>query len=237
MQNRAKKEHSSELTVPVPMFCNFYQDQYRPAVFATAFVTLTNLICIFIIIFLFLQKPITTYIPAEYSTIPSQSLAISDFSITPKIAIDQPNFREDEMNQWILETVMQLFSYDLQNYPQELRKNQTYFLPEAQNQYLSIVNTMAPLGEYTQKEVIVSTTHPKGAPSIYDQGISNGRYFWAFDFPIDVEFSGTVNIPSQAMTLRLVVVRTSMDNDVYGIKIASIIANNIQRSGPSLPRT
>lgn len=237
MQNRSKKGHSSELTVPVPMFCNFYQDQYRRAVFATAFVTLTNLICVFMIIFLFLQKPINTYVPAEYATVSSRSIAISDFSITPKIPLDQSNFREGEINQWLLKTTTQIFTYDLQNYPQELRNNQTYFLPEAQSQYLSILNNMVPLGEYTQKDVIVSTVYAKGAPSIYDQGVANGRYFWIFDFPVDVEFAGTVSIPSQSMTLRLVVVRTSMENDVYGVKIAAITASNIQRGGILAPQT
>lgn len=231
MDEKPKKEHSSQLTVPVPMFCNFYQDQYRRAVFATAFVTLTNLICVFMIIFLFLQKPTNTYVPAEYSAAPSASIAISNFSITPKIPLDQPSMRDLEMNQWVLQTVKQLFTYDLQNYPQELRNNQTFFLPEAQNQYLTVLNNMVPLGEYTQKDVIVSTVYPKGAPSIYDQGVSNGRYFWIFDFPVDVEFAGTVSIPSQTMVLRIVAVRTSMDNDVYGVKIASISASNIVRGG------
>lgn len=231
MQEKTKKEHSSELTVRVPLFSNFYQDQYRRAVFSTAFITLTNLICVFLIIFLLLQKPADTYIPADYSDIPSTSLAISDYSITPKVPIDQANFHEDEINQWLLNTVIKLFTYDVQDYPQELRNNQTFFLPEAQNEYLTILNSLAPLGEYTQKDVIVSTVYPKGAPATYDQGVASGRYFWIFDIPIEVQFSGSVLLPSQSMTLRVVVVRTSMENDVYGVKIASITASDVRKSG------
>lgn len=230
MAERSKKEHSSELTVPVPLFSNFYQDQYRRAVFTTALVTLTNLICVLLIIFLLLQKPTDTYIPAEFSIIPSNSPAISDFSVTPTIPIDQPNFREDEINQWLLNTVIKLFTYDLQDYPQELRQNQNYFLPEAQNQYLSILNAIAPFSERTQKDTIVSTITPKGAPSIFDQGVNSGRYFWIFDFPIEVAFAGTVAVPTQDLTLRIVVVRTSMENDVDGIKISAITASGIRKS-------
>lgn len=232
MDEKAKKEHSSELTVPLPLFSNFYQDQYRRAVCATAFVTLTNLICIFLIIFLLLQKPIDIYIPAE--DVPPQvpaSLAISDISITPKIPIDKANFGDEELNQWLLTTVTRLFTYDLQDYPRELRNNQLYLLPEAQNQYLSILNAMAHFGEYTTKEVVVSTVYPKGAPALYDQGVTDGRYSWAFDFPIEVQFSGSISIPTQTMTLHILVVRTSMENDVDGIKIASITATDIRRSG------
>jgi hypothetical protein len=230
MAEKLKKEHSSELTVPAPLFANFYQDQYRRAVFATAFITLTNLICVFIIIFLLLQKPSDTYIPAEFSIIPSGSPAISDFSVTPTIPIDQPNFHEDEINQWLLNTVLQLFTYDLQEYPQELRKNQTFFLPEAQNQYLSILNNIAPFGEYTQKDTIVSQITPKGAPSVYDQGVNNGRYFWVFDFPVEIQFAGTVALQTQDLMLRIIVVRTSMENDVNGIKIAGISATGIRKN-------
>lgn len=230
----SKREHSSELTIQVPLFSNFYQDQYRRAVFATAFITLTNLICVFLIIFLLLQKPADTYIPADYAAVPSTSLAISDYLITPKFPLDLPNFHEDEMNQWVLNTVIKLFTYDVQAYPQELRSNQNFFLPEAQNEYLTILHNLAPLGEYTQKEVIVSTVSPKGAPTTYDQGVASGRYFWVFDMPIDVQFSGSVVLPSQSMTLRIVVVRTSMENDVYGVKIASISAKDVKKSGSLL---
>lgn len=232
----SKKEHSSELTVPVPLFANFYQDQYRRAVFATAFATLTNLICVFLIIFLLLQKPADIYVPAEeVAPLSPSSLAISNITITPKIPIDQANFGEEEINQWLLKTVMQLFTYNLQDYPLELRKNQTYLLPEAQNQYLTILNAMAHFGEYTTKDVVFSTVYAKGAPAIYDQGVANGRYFWVFDFPIEVQFSGSIIIPTQTMTLRIVVVRTSMDNDVDGIKIASITESDVRRIGVLAP--
>ncbi|MES2203638.1 MAG: DotI/IcmL family type IV secretion protein [Pseudomonadota bacterium] len=232
MDEKQKREHSSELTVPVPLFSNFYQDQYRRAVFATAFATLTNLICVFLIIFLLLQKPIDIYVPAEEVApqVPA-SLAISNYAITPKISIDKANFGNEEINQWLLKTVIQLFTYNLQDYPRELQKNQAYFIPEAQNQYLSILNDLAHFGEYTTKDVVVSTIFPRGAPAIYDQGIINGRYSWAFDFPVEVQFSGSISIPSQTMTLRIVVVRTSMENDVDGIKIAAISASDIRRSG------
>ena len=232
----SKKEHSSELTVPVPLFSNFYQDQYKRAVFATAFATLTNLICVFLIIFLLLQKPIDVYVPAE--EVPPQvpaSLAISNYTITPKIPIDKANFTDDEINQWLLKTVLQLFTYDLQDYPLQLRKNQGYLLPEAQNQYLSILNAMAHFGEYTTKNVVSSIVSPKGAPAVYDQGVTNGRYFWVFDFPIEVQFAGSIAIPTQDMTLQIIVVRTSMENDVDGIKIASITASDIRRSGVLAP--
>lgn len=236
MQNKSKKEHSSELTVPVPLFSNFYQDQYRRVVFATAFATLTNVICVFLIIFLLLQKPADTYVPAEEAApLNPTSLAISNYTITPKIPIDKANFTEGEINQWLLQTVMHLFTYDLQDYPSELKTNQTYLLPEAQNEYLSILNSMAHFGEYTTKEVVVSVVTPKGAPAIYDQGVLSGRYYWIFDFPIEVQFSGSISIPTFDMTLRVVVVRTSMDNDVYGIKIASITASNIRQNGTLAP--
>ncbi len=231
MDEKHKKEHSSELTVPTPLFSNFYQDQYKRAVFATAFTALTNLICAFLIIFLLLQRPSDIYMPAEQvgPAIPA-SLAVSNYSITPKIALDKPNFTNEELNEWILNTVIKLFTYDLQDYPAELSQNQAYLLPEAQTQYVSILNKIAPFGEYTTKEVIVSIVRPKGAPALYDQGVSNGQYYWIFDLPINVEFSGSVIIPPQTMTLRIALVRTSMDNDVYGIKIASMLASNIRRS-------
>lgn len=236
MAEKSKKEHSSELTVPTPLFSNFYQDQYKRAVFATAFATLTNLICVFLIIFLLLQKPTDIYVPAEeVPPLIHPSLAISNYTITPKIPIDKANFGEGEINQWLLKTVLQLFTYNLQDYPIELKINQSYLLPEAQNQYLSILNAMAHFGEYTTKDIVVSTVSPKAAPAIYDQGVSNGRYFWMFDFPIEVQFSGSITIPSQTMTLHIVVARTSMENDVDGIKIASITATDIKRSGLLAP--
>lgn len=220
----------------MPMFCYFYHDQYRWAVSATVVLILTNLFCLFTILFLVLQKPLNIYIPAEYSEIPSRSLAISDFSITPKIPLDQRNFTSGEINEWLFKVITQLFSYDLQNYPQQLRRNQAYFLPDAENQYLTLLNSLAAFSDYTQKDVIVSTVRLMGAPAIYDQGVANGRYFWVFDLPIDVTFSGNVNLAAQSITLRLIIVRTPMENDVDGIKIASITATKLQRKGFLPPR-
>lgn len=232
----SEKKHSSELTVPVPLFSNFYQDQYRRATFATALATLTNLICTFLIIFLLLEKPADIYVPAEeVPALNPPSLAISNYTITPKIAIDKPNFSEDELNQWLLKTVLQLFTYNLQDYSIELKQNQTYLLAGAQNEYLNILNGLAHFGEYTKKNVLVSVVYPRGAPALYDQGVTAGRYYWIFDFPIDIEFSGSMTVPNQEMTLRILVVRTSMENDVDGIKIASISASNIRRNGVLAP--
>lgn len=230
MDEQTKKEHSSELTVPTPMFSNFYQDQYRRTVFTTAFAALTNLIGVFLIIFLLLEKPVDVYIPAEEAApLNPPSLAISDDTITPRIAIDKPNFDDSELNVWLLKTVTQLFTYNLQDYPSQLSRNQFYLLPEAQTQYLSILNDMAHLGDYTTTEVISSMIVAKAAPILYDQGLSSGRYYWVFDIPVEVSFSGSVQIPTQTMALRLIIVRTSMENDVDGIKIASIQASNIRR--------
>ncbi|MCD8525530.1 MAG: DotI/IcmL family type IV secretion protein [Gammaproteobacteria bacterium] len=230
MDEQTKKEHSSELTVPTPMFCNFYQDQYRRTVLTTAFAALMNLIGVFLIIFLVLEKPVDVYIPAEEaSPLNPPSLAISDETITPRIAIDKPNFDDSELNVWLLKTLTELFTYNLQDYPTQLNRNQFYLLPEAQSEYLSILNDMAHLGDYTTTEVISSMLVAKAAPILYDQGLSNGRYYWIFDIPVEVSFSGSVQIPTQSMSLRLIIVRTSMENDVDGIKIASIQASNIRR--------
>jgi len=230
MDEQTKKEHSSELTVPTPMFSNFYQDQYRRTVFTTAFAALTNLIAVFLIIFLVLEKPVDVYIPAEEaSPLNPPSLAVSDDTITPRIPINKPNFDDSELNVWLLKTLTQLFTYNLQDYPTQLSRNQFYLLPEAQSEYLSILNDMAHLSDYTTTEVISSMLVAKAAPILYDQGLSNGRYYWVFDTPVEVSFSGSVQIPTQTMSLRLIVVRTSMENDVDGIKIASIQASNIRR--------
>lgn len=230
MEEKLKKEHSSELTVPTPLFSNFYQDQYKRAVFATAFATLINLICAFLIIFLLLQKPVDIYMSAEEvsPTFPP-SLAISNYSITPRISIDKANFSEEELNGWLVTTVIKLFTYDLQDYTAELNRNRFYLLPEAQPGYLNLLNSITPFSQYTTKDTIVSVVHPKGAPALYDQGVTNGRYYWIFDLPIDVQYSGSVNVPSQSVSLHIVIVRTSMDNDVYGIKIASITANSVKK--------
>lgn len=226
-----KKEKTSELTIPTPLFLNFYRDQYKRAVFSAAAMTLMNLICLFLIIFLFLQQPHDVYVPAEeVAPLSPPSLAISNYTITPRIPTDKPNFSDNELNEWLARTVIQLFSYDLQDYSPKLQKNLLYFLPEAQSQYTDILNKIAPFSEYTTKEVIISVTHLVGAPAVYDQGVANNQYYWIFDLPLQIEFFGSIRFPNQSMTLRITVIRTSMDNDVYGIKIASIVATNIRRS-------
>jgi hypothetical protein len=81
----------------------------------------------------------------------------------------------------------------------------------------------------TNRQALVSVLAPVGAPIIDNQGLSDGRYLWIFKLPVIIRFYGSQNLPDQTMDLTIIVGRISMEDDVYGVQIDSIIASNIKR--------
>lgn len=216
------------------MHKNFYRDQYRRMVFMTGFLLLTNICCILIIIFLLLEHPSDVLIPAEEVSAPAKNISVSNLAITPRIPTNRPNMKKIELTQWVLDTIRSSFTYGLQTYKKHLNTNKAYYTNTGWDQYKTILNNMVRFDTLTTKETLISVVHPMQAPTIYNQGLVNGVYTWIYDFPIKVQFSGSVPTPAQSMMLRITVIRTSMENDVDGIKISGMQARDIQRrSGPA----
>ncbi len=94
---------------------------------------------------------------------------------------------------------------------------------------MTILNSLVIFSNLTTKQSLVSTVSPKAAPTIYEENVIDGVYTWVIDFPIQVKFNGSVNVPLADITLRLTVVRTSMQDDVYGVKIDGMKPVNLRR--------
>lgn len=225
------KTSSKHISTTVVMQRNFYRDQYRKLVFMTGFITLTNIICAFIIAFLLLEHPGKELIQADEVNRPSSNLSATDFDITPQIPVSRPNMKQMEVTQWLLNAIVNSFTYSLQTYTTHLESNQKYYTNTAWRQYTSILNNMVRFDQYKKSEVLISILDLQhgGAPTLYENGVVDGVYTWVYEYPVMVKFAGSVEEPGQSMTLHITVSRTSMKNDPNGIKISNIEAFNVKR--------
>lgn len=228
------KKNRNEISSTVTMHCNFYRDQYRRLVFVTGLVLLVNLACSLVIVFLMLDKPADVYIPAEQVYRPDKIPNASDLAITPRIPLNRPNMEKMELTQWVLDAIGNSFTYNLQRYKQQKSDNEHYYTDSGWEQYMQILNRIVQFDTLTTQEALVSLIQPQGSPIIYNQGLVNSVYTWVYDFPIMVLFKGTVNIPTETMTLHITVSRTSMEEDVDGVKITGIKAVDV-RSSTAIP--
>lgn len=228
--NMANTKSNTQLSVTARMFTNFYRDQYRYLALSSFVITLLNIACAIIIVYLLVfDKPSDVYISAEVSRANSSIPAESDFSITPRIPIDRTNMTRSQLEQWLVNAVQSSFSYDVQFYNKQLAANKSYFTNQGWAEYKNVLEGFVKLDTYTLKDTIISILQPTGAPDLRDHDVINGRYTWSYDLPVQLEFIGTVPFPSYTMTLRVKVERTSMENDVYGIKIDGMQTLQVRR--------
>jgi hypothetical protein len=229
-ENMATAKPNTELSVTARMFKNFYRDHYKYLALSSFIITLLNIACVIIIVYLLVfDKPSDVYISAEISSANSSIPAESAFSITPRIPIDRTNMTQSQLEQWLIDAIHSSFSYDVQFYAKQLAANKNFYTSQGWAQYKDILEGFVKLDTYTLKDTIISLLHPSSAPELHQHGVINGRYVWIFDFPVQLEFIGTVSFPVYTMTLRVQVERTSMENDVYGIKIAGMQALDVRQ--------
>lgn len=226
----AKAKSTTELSVTARMFKNFYRDQYKNLALASFVISLLNVACIIIIVYLLVfNKPSDVYISAQISNANSSIPAESSFSITPRIPINRTNMSQAQLEQWLINAIHSSFSYDLQFYNKQLSANQHYYTNQGWAQFKAVLESFVKFDTYTLKDTIISLLRPTGAPVVYKHGVINGRYTWIFDFPVQLEFIGTVTFPAYTMKLRIQVERTSMEEDVYGLKIDGMQALEVRR--------
>lgn len=227
----AKQAHKpNEISTTVAMHQHFYRDQYRRLVFMTGFVTLANIFCGLIIVFLLLEHPSDEYISAEIVNTNTSNPSATHFSITPRVPLTRANMQKMELTQWVVDAVTKSFTYTVQTYSTKLNENKYFYTDAGWREYTNILNNMVRFDTYTSKQVLISVVRPIDAPTLFMDGeVINGVYTWIYNFPIRVEFSGSVDMPAQTMTLHITVARTSMENDVDGVKITGIEALNIKR--------
>ena len=220
----------NEMTATVGMQCNFYRDQYRRAVLTTGAVLVMGVLCVLIIVYLSLHKPDDVYISAEDANLPASSPAITNFAIVPHIPLYSPNnMTSGEFSLWILQGIKCSFSYSLPTYKDQLDANKMYYTTQGWEEYMTVLTSLVNFSNLTTKQSLVSTMTPKAAPTVFEEKTVDGVYIWVIDFPIQVKFNGTVNVPWADFTLRLTIVRTPMDEDIYGVKIDGMKIVGIKR--------
>lgn len=214
----------------VVMHCHFYRDQYKRVVLITLMALIITILCGLIIAYLALHKPSDVYLSAEDSQLRPESPAIANIAIVPHIPLYSPNnMPTGELTLWILNSIKSSFSYSLATYKEQLEANRAYYTPQGWNTYLTILNQLANFSNLTTKQTLISTVIPKAAPTIFEEKTVDGVYTWTIDIPIQVRFNGTVNIPWAELNIRLTIIRTPMNDDVYGVKIDHVQVLSIKR--------
>ena len=182
-----------------------------------------------------LRSPQDVRFPAAYSEQKQENPAITQFSLVPRIAVSKPNLSNSELFQWLTNAVTASFSVDSQQFANEQMADAVFFTENGWAQFNNILNGMYQFNSLTSKDYLISTLRPQGAPIIDNKGVSQGRYMWVIELPVVIHFNGTVQVPDQSMTLKIIVIRTPMDSDIDGVKIEQIQALNVKKLNIGTP--
>lgn len=142
--------------------------------------------------------------------------------IVPLFPLDQPNQSDDSILLWATRAGIAAFTYNFVNYREELQASSEFFTPEGWSLFLNALEQSNNLDAVRAKRLIVSaaTTSPA---TIVGKSITNGRYTWRVQMPIQVTYQSPTEYTQQNNLVTLVITRVSTLNTPQGIGIAQFV--------------
>jgi len=192
---------------------DFYRDGFRKVLFSLALMGTAFMFIIATIVYLYLTKPK----PVMFST-------YENFSVVPKIPVNQSYLSEAELRQWVSNALQAIFVYDFYHYSDQLKNNKQYFTEKGWTIYKDFLNNFAAENTVTNAKAFV-TSNALGAPVLGDKGnLPDGRYAWWVQMQIKINyFSQKIIMPPQTPTIQALVVRVPTTNNMSAVAIENII--------------
>ncbi len=216
MNDTVKKEDGLQ---KIALRNQFYQDGHRKAILAFLFSIITNIIMGSLLVYILTHPPAPIYFATS-----------KDGRITPILPLNKPNMTDSAVKQWATEAALAAFSFNYVNYQQELQAASGFFTADGWKQFQNALQDSGTLDVVIQRKMIVSS-RPTGAPRmpVPSQVLSNGRYAWQIQIPIQVVLRNQNTFNPLEYLVTMVIMRVSSLNTPSGIGIQQLL---VEESGP-----
>ena len=189
---------------------DFYRDSFGKVILIIISILLAIVLLVAVSVYLYLNKPKPVNFPVD-----------AEWRVQPAIPLDQPYLSESDMLQWVNDAIQKSFVYDFYHYNDQVQNASQYFTPDGWKVFLNQLNIYVNYNNVQAYKMFISAA-PAGAPFIIQQGLLSGRYAWWVQLPIDIYYVNG-QPPTQALTLRILVVRVSTLNNLSGVGIDNVI--------------
>jgi hypothetical protein len=145
-----------------------------------------------------------------------------------EVPLDQPNMSTHLLLNWVVEHSMDLYSFNFINADQHIKKMQNIFTPQGYKGYLEVLKSTHET-DYIRSNRFVLSSEVRAAPSVLEEGVRGGVYFWIVNIPLTLFYHAVgSNIPRN-IDMRLVVVRVPNQDSLYGLGVVRFETPNNAR--------
>jgi hypothetical protein len=116
------------------------------------------------------------------------------------------------------------FSFDFNNYNDQLKHNSEAFTPDGWTAFLNQLNIYANYNNVQAYKIFI-TAQPLSAPYILREGVlpDSGKYGWWVQMPVAINYAGFKPPPSVNIAFQVLVVRVPTLNNLMGVAIDNVI--------------
>jgi intracellular multiplication protein IcmL len=194
---------------------SFYRDHYRLVVSMLPMLLVALIVSLAVNVML-VNRPVQT----RYFTVDTSG------RVTKIVALSEAFVTEPFLTSWTTERITRAYSMDPQNFRREVGDLEPDFTAEGFLQFKQSLQDSGTL-DMLQKNLMISSAVPQGAPVIVDRGTTAGVYYWKLQIPVLVQYRSSSKSGDQKMLVSVIVVRRQTLENPLGIGISQIVATNM----------
>jgi len=195
---------------------HFYRDGYRTLIKIALFqgIAVVGLIVTFVI-FLNIYTPTRTYFATT-----------EDGRVVPMIPLSQANLSRPALLSWAAQAASETMTFGFHDYRRRLQESSRHFTRRGWNSFTKALQDSGMIETINDNRQVI-TAIPRTAPTILAEGLMpNGVYRWEVEMPMQITYELGSTRRSDAMNIRLVIVRMPKLESANGVGIEQWIAYN-----------
>jgi len=144
-----------------------------------------------------------------------------------KVPLDQPIWLSKEIMIWAKGAIIEIYSYNYENYKQVLDNIRPYFTKDGYESYMQALQASGNLTIIEQNKMIV-TAQLSGDPKMNEPSQQSSVYTWVVQVPLLVTYQDVTGVVKQEIIAHIEVVRVNDEDNPKGVGIHSITAQPVK---------
>jgi intracellular multiplication protein IcmL len=191
----------------------FYRDSIGKILFIFLSTLFSILILILLSIYFYMDKPPPITFPVE-----------AEMRVQKPVPLNLPYLSTPDLLQWVANVFPKAFTFDFNNYNDQLKTNANAFTTDGWTAFLNQLNIYANYNNVQAYKIFV-TAEPFSAPFILREGVlpDSGKYGWWVQMPVTISYAGFKPPSTVNITFQVLVVRVPTLNNLMGVAIDDVI--------------
>ena len=147
----------------------------------------------------------------------------ADGRIMQLAPLSDPYLTESALLSWVAQAATEVMTFGFHDYQRRLQQASRHFTKSGWESFSAAMEKARIIESVTaQRQVVVAS--PRSAPVVRQRGLSNGKFRWILEMPLQIEYRAKEQARTDNLQLRLVVERVSSLENPNGVGIQQWIA-------------